>query len=233
MARWRDSNGKALRDYPQPTVAVDVAALTVPAPLSEHSRLHVLLHRRADGLAAGSWALPGTVLRKRERLGAAANRALQTKAGIVGVEPTQLEIFDDPARDDRGWVLSVAHAALLPYESFAAVVAQSDSVTLVAVEEARALLPDRQQRLPFDQDRVVELAADWAAREYADDPDPYGLLPSPFTLAQLRRLHQAVEGRGWQKDVFRRRFEDRLQEVGGRTVVTTGRPAALLQRRAS
>jgi ADP-ribose pyrophosphatase YjhB (NUDIX family) len=233
MARWRDSNGKTLRDYPQPTVAVDVASLTVPAPLSEDSRLHVLLHRRADGLAARGWALPGTVIRKRERLGAAVTRALQTRAGIVGVQPTQLEIFDDPERDERGWVMSVAHAALLPYEPFAAIIAQSDVVTLAPIEGGQVQLPDRQRELPFDQGRVVELAARWAAAEYANDPDPYGLLPSPFTSAQLRRLHQAVEGRSWQKDVFRRRFDDRLQEVGGRTVVTTGRPAALLALRAS
>ena len=59
MARWRDGTGKALRDYPQPTVAVDIAVLTVPSPLSETSQLHLLLHRRADGFAAGNWALAG------------------------------------------------------------------------------------------------------------------------------------------------------------------------------
>ncbi len=61
--------------------------------------------------------------------------------------------------------------------------------------------------------------------------DPFELLAPPFTLSQLRQLHQAVEGRPWQKDVFRRRVNGTVQDVGARTVVTTGRPAALLQRR--
>lgn len=231
MARWRDGNGKALRDYPQPTVAVDVAVLTVPTPLSETSQLHLLLHRRTDGFAEGNWALPATVVRKRERLTKAVERVLRTKAGLTGIAPVQLEVFDDPDRDPRGWVMSVAHAALAPYEPLAAAAGLSADMTLVPVEDGLAILPDRQRRLPFDHERVVELATAWAAKEYTATTDPFDLLPAPFTLTQLRHLHQAVEGRSWQKDVFRRRVEATVQEVGARTVVTTGRPAALMQRR--
>jgi 8-oxo-dGTP diphosphatase len=233
MTRWKDGNGKALRDFPQPTMAVDVAVLTVPEPLTEDSQVHLVLHRRGDGFAAGSWALPGTLLRKRERLAAAASRALKMKAGITDASPVQLVVFDDPDRDARGWVMSVAHAAMLPYGPLAATINQTDDVTLVPVDEGLGMLPDRQRRLPFDHERVVGLASRWAAEAYAAAPDPFQLLPAPFTLSQLRQLHQAVEGRKWQKDVFRRRVESTLEEFGGRAVVTTGRPAALLQRRAS
>ena len=232
MARWRDSSGKALRDYPRPAVGVDIAVMTVPGPLSETSQLHLLLYRRADGFAAGNWALPGTLVRKRERLAPAIARALRIKTGIKsGPDPVQLEVFDDPDRDARGWVMTVVHAGLMAYEPLAAAIGQSDDATLVPVEEGLAILPDRQRRLPFDQERVVELAAQWAAGEYARATDPYGLLPEPFTLTQLRQLHQAVEGQRWQKDVFRRRVAGTVVDAGGRTVVTTGRPAALLRRR--
>jgi 8-oxo-dGTP diphosphatase len=232
MARWKDSTGKSLRDYPQPSIAVDIAVLTVPAPLTEQSQLHVLLHRRRDGFAVGNWALPGTLLHKRERLSKAAIRALRLKAGVAGVDPVQLEVFDDPDRDSRGWVLSVAHAALLPYETLAASIAGSDEATLVPVQEGGlAQLPDRQRRLPFDHERIVELATAWAAKQYTAAPDPFGLLAPPFTISQLRQLHQAVEGRSWQKDVFRRRVSEDLEDVAARTVVTTGRPAALVKLR--
>ena len=63
------------------------------------------------------------------------------------------------------------------------------------------------------------------------DDRPVRAAAAPFTLTQLRQLHQAIEGRPWQKDVFRRRVYGSLQDVGARTVVTTGRPAALLQRK--
>src|ERR1700712_2875162 len=234
MARWKDSTDRSLRDYPQPSIAVDIAVLTVPAPLTEKSQLHVLIHRRRDGFAEGNWALPGTLLHKRERLPKAELRALRLKTRVEGVTPVQLEVFDDPDRDSRGGVLSVAHAALLPYEPLAAAIAGNDDATLVPVQEGGlAQLPDRQRRLPFDHERIVELASAWAAREYAVATDPYGLLAAPFTLTQLRQVHQAVEGRRWQKDVFRRRVDGTLQQVGGQAVVTTGRPAALLEKRAS
>jgi len=232
MARWKDANDKSLRDYAQPSVAVDIAVLTVPAPLTESSQLHVLLHRRRDGFAAGNWALPGTLLHKRERLAKAAIRALRLKAGVQGVAPVQLEVFDDPDRDSRGWVLSVAHVALVPYEQLVAATAASDDAVLVPVVEGLASTPDRQRRLPFDHERVVHLAAQWASRQYAAAADSCGVLAPPFTLTQLRHLHQAVEGRPWQKDIFRRRVSAELEDVGGAAVVTTGRPAALLKLRA-
>jgi ADP-ribose pyrophosphatase YjhB (NUDIX family) len=233
MARWKDKNGKALRDFPQPTLAVDVAVLTVPEPLTEDASPHLLLYRRDEGFSAGKWALPGTLVRKKERLAGAVGRALRIKAGVKGAEPVQLTVFDDPDRDARGWVMTVAHAALMPYAPLAAAVAQSPDVTLAPLDEGLALLPDRQRRLPFDNERIVELAASWAAGMYAAAPDPCGLLTPPFTLTQLRQLHQAIEGRRWQKDVFRRRVEDTLEPVGASAVLTTGRPAALLQLRAS
>src|ERR1700759_756149 len=130
MARWKDKDGKTLKDFPQPTLAVDIALLTVPEPFTEDSRVHVLLHRRSDGFASGNWALPGTLVRKKERLSGAVTRALRIKTGVTGVEPVQLGVFDDPDRDARGWVLTVAHAGLLPYQPLAAAVSQSPDVTL-------------------------------------------------------------------------------------------------------
>ncbi|MDP1878599.1 MAG: NUDIX hydrolase, partial [Actinomycetota bacterium] len=49
--------------FPRPSVAVDVAVMTVTP---DHG-LGVLLHRRT-GDRSGQWALPGRFLRERERL---------------------------------------------------------------------------------------------------------------------------------------------------------------------
>ncbi|MFC7573109.1 hypothetical protein ACFQX8_12205 [Klenkia terrae] len=56
---YRDSSGKALTDYPRPSVAVDTAVLTVP-PVE--ASLDVVLVR-----ADGGWALPGTFLHEGRR----------------------------------------------------------------------------------------------------------------------------------------------------------------------
>src|SRR5947209_1060501 len=91
---WRDGAGKRLADYPQPSVAVDVALLTV-APNGSRPSLAVLVHRREED----TWSLPGSFLRIDERLDAAALRALRDKVGVTGERPRQLRVFDDPDRD--------------------------------------------------------------------------------------------------------------------------------------
>src|SRR5215469_6518494 len=102
-AGYRDSSGRTLADYPRPSVAVDTALLTV---LPGEKHLSVLQVQRPE---PPGWALPGTFLREGERLIDAVRRSLQDKAGVEGMSPRQLQVFDDPHRDSRGWVLSVAH----------------------------------------------------------------------------------------------------------------------------
>ena len=48
-----------------------------------------------------------------ETLTDAVRRSLGGKAGVNGVPPRQLHVFDDPDRDERGWVHSVAHVAVV------------------------------------------------------------------------------------------------------------------------
>ena len=44
-------------------------------------------------------------------------------------------------------------------------------------------------------------------------PDPDVLLGAPFTLHQLRRVHEAVVGEDMHKDNFNRRMKDALRPV--------------------
>src|SRR3954451_19201338 len=103
----RDDAGKALTDYPRPSVAVDTAVLTVQG---DQLKVLVVAHDKAPGF---EWALPGTFLHEREQLADAVLRSLVDKAHISGRLPRQLYVFDDPARDPRGWVLSVAHVDMV------------------------------------------------------------------------------------------------------------------------
>ena len=224
--RWRDGVGKRLTDYPRPSVAVDTAVLTVPMVDTSTSwtrvppLLSVLLVAADDGRPR--WLLPGTFLHEGERLADAVLRSLGEKAGVRGLAPRQLRVFDEPARDDRGWVLSVAHAVTVPWDVVAEAVAASEHVTTRPVGAASGL--------PFDHDAIVAAAVDALRAEYRDRPDPAGLLPEPFTLRQLQHLHQAVLGVELQKDTFRRRMEPLLEPVGELSAGTVGKPARLFRR---
>jgi 8-oxo-dGTP diphosphatase len=218
---YRDSSGRTLEDYPRPSVAVDTAVLTV----GPQRTLGVLLVRRDGAPRRDAWGLPGTFLHKEERLADAVLRSLDEKAGLRGRTPRQLHVFDDPTRDDRGRVLSVAHYLVLPWRTVEPVLeARPDHDRLCPVAEATGL--------PFDHDEIVRMAVRKVRAIYRDRPDPRGLLPQPFTMRELRHLHAAVAGVEHLKpDSFRRLMEPQLQDTGTTTAGSVGRPAALYRRK--
>ena len=220
---WRDTSGRRLSDYPRPSVAVDTALLTVPLAdrrLTWTPRPPELCVLLVSGGAREDARLPGTFLHEGERLADAVVRSLAEKAGVRGLAPRQLRVFDDPARDERGWVLSVAHVAAVPWAALEGVL--DGRVELRPVAEARGF--------PFDHDEIVAAAADALRADYREAPDPAGLLPEPFTLRQLQHVHQAVLGEELPKDSFRRRMEPLLEPVGEWTSGTVGKPARLFGR---
>ena len=220
---WRDSSGKALSDYPRPSLAVDVALLTVRADEDGDLALCVLLQQHDDG----SHSLPGAFVHEGERLIDAVRRTVKGKLGLTTRDPRQLRVFDEPSRDSRGHVVSVAHADLLPEDQLQG----QGSWLLAPVEGTRARVPGRRRSLRFDHDEIVAVAVQWARDRYKRRPDPSHLLGDSFTLRELRLLHEAVQGERLQKDTFRRLMLDRLEELPERTTGSPGRPAAKFRHR--
>lgn len=210
---YRDSCGRTLADYPRPSVAVDAAVLTLDGVRG----LVVLEVRRASGVG---WALPGTFLHEGETLSVAAARALRVKAAVGGLNPHQLHVFDDPARDDRGWVLSVAHVAVV----------QPHRLESRFTATTRLVPVHAPGRLPYDHRIIVARAAEHLRARYADNPDPDGLLGDDFTIRQLRLAHEQVAGRSLQRDWFRRTMEPQLVATGETASGGRGRPAELFRR---
>ncbi|MBH0081963.1 NUDIX hydrolase [Salinibacterium sp. SWN167] len=219
MEIYRDSHDRALTDYPRPSVAVDTAVLTVP-PGGE---LSALLVRAGAGVGTGTgtgtgtaWRLPGTFLHEGELLADAVLRSLRTKAGVSGLSPRQLHVFDDPARDNRGWVLSVAHLDVVPWPSLTI---DESLAKVVPVADAGAL--------PYGHNDILDQAVATLRTRYAAAPDPAGLLEHPFTLRQLQHLHETVAGEPLMRDSFRRAMEPQLAATGELAAGTVGKPARL------
>lgn len=212
-AQYRDSAGMALADYPRPSVAVDTAVLTI----SEEGALSVLLALTNDASRGGAaeWRLPGTFLHPGETLAAAVLRSLRAKAGVEGLAPRQLHVFDDPTRDDRGWVLSVAHFDVVRVARLAA----SERAQLVPID---ALPP-----LTYDHAAIVSYAVEALRADYQRMPDPAGLLEQPFTMRELRALHESIAGERLLPDTFRRSMLPPLTSTGEYARVGRGRPAEL------
>jgi 8-oxo-dGTP diphosphatase len=212
MTDFVDTFGRTLADYPRPSVAVDTAVLTVL-----EGRLAVLL-------VAGesSPRLPGTFLHEGEILSDAVLRSLHVKAGVEGLSPTQLHVFDDPKRDERGWVLSITHVDVVPATQLSD---RNGTSMLVAVDD----LP----QLPWGHEQIVEEAATTLRAEYRATPDPRSLLGDRFTLKELQEIHEAVEGTPLPRDTFRRGMQERLVATAELRIGTVGKPARVFERATS
>lgn len=211
---YRDIADKTLEDYPRPSVAVDTAVLTVP----ESGRLSVLLTLTNDAVTTGDdeWRLPGTFLHPGETLSEAVLRALHEKAGVEGLRPRQLHVFDEPGRDDRGWVLSVAHLDVVA----------ADRIGLV--ERTRIVPVDELPPLQFDHEEIVAAAVSVLRSEYRATPDPWALLGAePFTVRDLRLLHESIAGERFNADTFRRTMLPGLAPTGELRTGARGKPAEL------
>lgn len=100
---------------PSSHVSVDVITLRYN-PESRAVEIAVAPRTREPYL--GRLALPGVLLWEGERLAAAAQRAVAEKLGFDHVDALgQLEVFDEPTRDPRGFTLSVAMWAVADGEA--------------------------------------------------------------------------------------------------------------------
>ena len=223
-----------LDSYPRPGVTVDLAVLTVTDAGTDEATLRVLVQDRED---PDGRVLPGRFLRERHTVVDTVREVFEHKVGVVPSEvtpPLLLRLFDAPGRDDRTWAISVAHSVSMPESELEG--AKGD---LVAVPSSGTLGGGP---MLWDHDEIVAAAVE-SLREryefryrYSDTaPDPDGFLPEPFTLHQLRKVHEAVIGEELHKDNFARRMKPQLEPVTrcGEVVRSTaqrGRPATLYRR---
>lgn len=210
---------RKLHGFPRPIVAVDIALLS---PDLDERALLVAQMWRED---TQTWALPGAFLRKGETLADAVQRCLRDKLGVEGIRQRQLAVLDDPDRDDRDWVLSVAHVAAVRPERLQSL--GSGSATRV-----RLVPVDRPGELAWDHAQIVRLARKDIRGRYLEAADPDHLLGREFTMRELLETHEAVAGHTIDRDVFRRSMDERFERTGKRQDAGgRGRPAELLRRK--
>ena len=210
---------KKIPQAPRHIVAVDTALLIIDV---ERQQLLVVESQRTD---TGKWVLPGTFLLDRETLSAAVERCLRDKLGVVGIHPQRLGVLDDPNRDDRDRVISVAHVAVVRREQLE---------SLGEGEYPTRLMPvDRPGELMWDHPEIVRLAKHHVRSRYETEPDPDRLLGRLFTLPELQQVHEAVAGETLDRYRFRRRMDDLVVGTDSHKAPAgnLGRPAELFRRK--
>ena len=171
----------------------------------------------------GRWSLPGGFVGRDEPVDRAAERVLRERTGLERIYLEQFHAFGDTDRGEglarefeaavaqpgliQSWmterVVSIGYLALV---DFARAVPTPDALS----DECRWWDVGEHPALVFDHDRIVERAR--AALRDRSRYLPLGanLLPERFTLPELQRLYEAIEGRA----LDRRNFRKRMLEAG-------------------
>jgi len=236
-------------DYPKADVTVDCVVFGFDATDTEDPFKVLLIQRREDPFQK-HWALPGgfvefggkNMSNKGERLERAAQRELEEETGLhlsvcgpngkpedasgVPAYLEQLYTFGAPRRDPRGRVISVAYFVLVRASDYEPK-AGSDASQAVWIGVRKAL----DLRLAFDHREILDMALTRVRNKIRYEPIGFNLLPSEFTLSDIRSLYEGITQRELDPSNFRKRVlaTGVLVETGDVTQGQGGRPAQLYQ----
>jgi 8-oxo-dGTP diphosphatase len=212
-------------------VTVDVVLLTIRS-----GRLTVLLVERGAPPHQGAWALPGGFVAEDEDLDAAAARSLAAETGVAGPPGhlEQLRAYGAPGRDPRQRVVSCAYVGFTPGLP-APEPAPGSGATAARYWDVADLGTSEGPALAFDHAAIVADGLERAQAKLEYTPLATSFTEEPFTLAELRRVYEAVWGTALHAGNFRRKVlsvPGFVRPLGTTTVPRgAGGPPAELYRR--
>jgi 8-oxo-dGTP diphosphatase len=187
---------EAKKEYPRPSLTADNVVVAL-----QDRHLAVLFIRRARDPFQGMWALPGGFVEPTETVAEAAVRELREETSLDGVRVEEIGCFSKPGRDPRGWVVTVAHLALVPADRMSDVRAGDDAASASWLD-LHIASRGAGFRLLHEGGIVRDLAFDHrdilsaAVKRLLDHIDylAFDLLPAEFTLDALAGAYDAIWG---------------------------------------
>jgi ADP-ribose pyrophosphatase YjhB (NUDIX family) len=227
-------------EFDRPSVTSDILIFSVSSESGENWRraekkkFSVLLVRRDQFPYIGKWNLPGGFVGMDETTEAAARRVLLAEAGLKDIYTEQLYTFDDPKRDPRMRVISVAFMALVDKDQlkyseqreadFFDI--QSDGDRLV-LTNGFARLTDKD--LAFDHAEIIRygIARLRSKIEYTDIV--FNMMPREFALGELQQVYEVILGKKLLAAAFRRIIADKVVATGKMRTGHGHRPSQLFR----
>lgn len=179
--------------YPKHHVAVDCIIFGY-----EKGELKLLLSRRRFEPALGEWSLMGGWVKEKETVEKAAERILFQVTGLKDIYLEQVQVFSQPERDSGGRVISVTFYAMIRIDKH--------DKDLVNKHGAEWWPIDKKPELVFDHNQMVQISHEKLKMKASHDLIGNSLLPSKFTILQLRTLYEAIFQRDFDPGNFRKKI---------------------------
>ena len=166
----------------------------------DQNKLKILIGRRNMDPGRGEWSLYGGFVRNDESLDAAAQRTLLELTGLRNIYMSQVGAFGNIDRDPGERVVSIAYYALINVKDYSERLRKQHGVEWVNIED----IP----QMYSDHNAMIAKARKLIQQKIKTNPVGFELLPELFTLTQLQRLYEAVNGEPLDKRNFRKRIKD-------------------------
>ena len=166
----------------------------------DEGKLKVLIGRRQMDPGRGEWSLYGGFVAADESIDDAAARTLSELTGLRNLYMRQVGAFGSVDRDPGERVISIAYYALINVKDYDERLRLDHGVEWMNVEE----LP----KLYSDHNVMIRKALKLMRQKLRTEPVGFRLLPDLFTLTQLQKLYEAVNGEELDKRNFRKRIKD-------------------------
>ncbi len=172
-------------------------------------QLKLLLVQRALEPEMGSWSLMGGFVGATENIQQAAARVLQTRTGLLNVYLEELSTFSNHDRDPVARTVSVAFFALIDINKYKKQITDDFHAEWFAI--------NKHPKLIFDHKQMVEKAKARLRYKAAFHPILFELLPSKFTLPQLKNLYEEVyniemDNRNFSRKILSMNLLEKLPE---------------------
>ena len=166
----------------------------------DEGKLKILIGRRKMDPGRGEWSLYGGFVASDESVDDAATRTLYELTGLRNLFMRQVGAFGNVDRDPGERVVSIAYYALINVKDYDDDLRIKHGVEWIDINDI--------QQLYSDHNEMVRKARKMMKQKLSQEPVGFRLLPSLFTLTQLQRLYEAVNGEELDKRNFRKRIKD-------------------------
>ena len=166
----------------------------------DEGKLKILIGRRKMDPGRGEWSLYGGFVASDESVDDAATRTLYELTGLRNLFMRQVGAFGNVDRDPGERVVSIAYYALINVKDYDDDLRIKHGVEWIDINDIPQLYSDHNE--------MVRKARKMMKQKLSQEPVGFRLLPSLFTLTQLQRLYEAVNGEELDKRNFRKRIKD-------------------------
>ena len=202
--------------------------------------LSILLVKRHKKPYENKWCIPGGFIEEKETSKEACIRVLKKETGLENVYMQQISVNDDVKRDPRGRIISTTYMALVDrtllkdelldeVEWFDLYTTEEENIIKVSLtngkeeinfsvlkEEVDKLTNNyeykiQDRKLAFDHDKIL-VSSLMELRNKVNDTDiVFHLMPTLFTMGELKQVYELLLGKKLINSVFRRKLADKIE----------------------